>query len=131
MLGAGAFAIFFGGVLLDGLSAGFIGFVIYLMSQVRRLHQQNRIIYTTVACFLSGLLAQACVAIGFGVNLDMVLIGDIMIFIPGLTMVKGVREFFYSDILTGICRLVEAMLIASAIAVGYVVSLMLGGQLAW
>lgn len=46
-------------------------------------------------------------------------------------MVKGVREFFYSDILTGIWRLVEAMLIAAAIAVGYVVSLMLGGQLAW
>lgn len=131
ILGAGAFAIFFGGVLLDGLSSGFIGFVIYLMSQVRRLHHQNRIIYTTVACFLSGLLAQGCVAIGFGVNLDMVLIGDIMIFIPGLTMVKGVREFFYSDILTGIWRLVEAMLIAAAIAVGYVVSLMLGGQLAW
>lgn len=83
ILGAGAFAIFFGGVLLDGLSSGFIGFVIYLMSQVRRLHHQNRIIYTTVACFLSGLLAQGCVAIGFGVNLDMVLIGDIMIFIPG------------------------------------------------
>ena len=77
------------------------------------------------------MLAQGCVAIGFGVNLDMVLIGDIMIFIPGLTMVKGVREFFYSDILTGIWRLVEAMLIAAAIAVGYVVSLMLGGHLAW
>ena len=41
------------------------------------------IIYTVVACFLAGLLAQACVGIGFGVNLDLIMIGDIMLFIPG------------------------------------------------
>lgn len=71
------------------------------MEQVRRVHQQNKIIYTVVACFLAGLLAQACVGIGFGVNLDLIMIGDIMLFIPGLVIVNGVREFFYADILTG------------------------------
>ena len=116
LLGAGAFAIFFGGV-------------VYLMEQVRRVHQQNKIIYTVVACFLAGLLAQACVGIGFGVNLDLIMIGDIMLFIPGLVIVNGVREFFYADILTGLYRLVEALLIAGAIAAGYAVSLMMGGSL--
>lgn len=29
------------------------------------------------------------------------MIGDIMLFIPGLVIVNGVREFFYADILTG------------------------------
>lgn len=100
-MGAGAFAIFFGGVFLDGVAAGAIGGVVYLMEQVRRVHQQNKIIYTVVACFLAGLLAQACVGIGFGVNLDLIMIGDIMLFIPGLVIVNGVREFFYADILTG------------------------------
>ena len=126
LLGAGAFAIFFGGVFLDGVAAGAIGGVVYLMEQVRRVHQQNKIIYTVVACFLAGLLAQACVGIGFGVNLDLIMIGDIMLFIPGLVIVNGVREFFYADILTGLYRLVEALLIAGAIAAGYAVSLMMG-----
>ena len=103
--------------------------VVYLMEQVRRVHQQNKIIYTVVACFLAGLLAQACVGIGFGVNLDLIMIGDIMLFIPGLVIVNGVREFFYADILTGLYRLVEALLIAGAIAAGYAVSLMMGGSL--
>ena len=49
LLGAGAFAIFFGGVFLDGVAAGAIGGVVYLMEQVRRVHQQNKIIYTVVA----------------------------------------------------------------------------------
>ena len=102
---------------------------IYLMEQVRRLHRQNKVIYTTVACFLSGILAQLCVAIGFGTNLDRIMIGDIMLFIPGLVIVNGVREFFYADILTGVYRLIEALLIAGAIAVGYAVSLVIGGQI--
>ena len=114
---------------MDGVAAGAIGGVVYLMEQVRRVHQQNKIIYTVVACFLAGLLAQACVGIGFGVNLDLIMIGDIMLFIPGLVIVNGVREFFYADILTGLYRLVEALLIAGAIAAGYAVSLMMGGSL--
>lgn len=57
------------------------------------------------------------------------MIGDIMLFIPGLVIVNGVREFFYADILTGLYRLVEALLIAGAIAAGYAVSLMMGGSL--
>lgn len=129
LLGAGAFAVFFGGGLVDGLAAAFIGGLIYLMEQVRRLHHQNRVIYTAVACFLSGLLAQACVGVGFGSDLARIMIGDIMLFIPGLVIVNGVREFFYTDILTGFYRIVEALLIAGAIAVGYAVSLMMGGSL--
>ena len=40
---------------------------------------------------------------------------------------NGVRELFYSDILTGIYRMTEALLGAGAIAVGYAVALMVGG----
>ena len=129
VVAAGAFAVFFGGSVLDGLASGFVGGLIYLMEQVRRVHHQNRIIYTAVACFLSGLLALGCVGVGFGTDLDRIMIGDIMLFIPGLAMVNGVREFFYADILTGIYRLIEAMLIAGAIALGYAVALMMGGRM--
>ena len=129
VLGSGAFAVFFGGSLLDGVASGTIGGIVYVMEQVRRVHRQNKVIYTAVACFLAGLLAQLCLWLGFGNNLDRVMIGDIMLFIPGLVIVNGVREFFYADILTGVYRLIEALLIAGAIALGYAVALMLGGRL--
>lgn len=125
----GAFAIFFGGVFLDGVAAGAIGGVVYLMEQVRRVHQQNKIIYTVVACFLAGLLAQACVGIGFGVNLDLIMIGDIMLFIPGLVIVNGVREFFYADILTGSIAWWRRSSLQGPSPPGYAVSLMMGGSL--
>lgn len=127
LLGAGAFAVFFGGTLLDGLTAAVIAAVIYGMDQIRRAHHQHRIIYTVVACFVSGILARIWAGLGLGVHLDMIMIGDVMLFIPGLALVNGVRELFYSDILTGIYRMTEALLGAGAIAVGYAVALMVGG----
>lgn len=130
LLGAGPFAIFFGGGLLDGIVASLIAGVIYLMEQFRRLHRQHKTIYTVVACFLAGLLARACAGLSSNLHLDWIMIGDIMIFIPGLSLVNGVRELFYTDILTGIYRMTEAVLGAGAIAVGYAAALMIGGGLA-
>ena len=43
------------------------------------------------------------------------------------TLVNGVRELFYADILTGIYRVIEACLGAGAIAVGFAAALMIGG----
>ena len=127
LLGSGAFAVFFGGNLLDGLAAAAIGFFIYCLEQFRRAHRQHRTIYTLIACFLSGLLARTVAGLGWGLELDQIVIGTIMIFIPGLALVNGVRELFYSDILTGIYRMTEAVLGAGAIAIGYAAAMMMGG----
>ena len=128
LLGSGACAVFFGGSLLDGLLCSLIGIVIYFMERGRALFAQNRILYTLEACFLSGVLARLLTAsLVCPVRLDMIMIGDIMLFIPGLALMNGVRELFYADILTGIYRVVEAVLGAGAIAVGYALSLLIGG----
>lgn len=129
LLGAGAFAIFFGGSLFDGIAASVIAAVVYLMEQIRFFHGQNRTIYTIVACFISGILAQVLSRLSGSIHLDMVMIGDIMLFIPGLSLVNGVRELFYADILTGIYRMIEAVLGAGAIATGYAAAIVIGGVL--
>ncbi len=59
------------------------------------------------------------------------MIGEIMLLIPGLSLVNGVRELFYRDIVTGTYRLVEALILAVAIAAGFGVAIiLLGGGLA-
>lgn len=129
ILGTGAFAIFFGGTLLDGFVSALIACGLYGLDHLRVRNQQNRTIYIVVACFVAGMLAKFCKNLIPGVDLDMIAIGDIMLFIPGLALVNGVRELFYADILTGIYRMVEAVLGAGAIAVGYTVAFMIGGGL--
>ena len=128
-LGVGAFTVLFGGTMMDCLLASVISVLIYAMNQFRRSHNQHHIIYTVMACFTVGMFAQIFAGLSPRIHLDMVMIGDVMLFVPGLDMANGVRELFYSDILTGIYRMTGAVLSAAAIAVGYMVALVIGGYL--
>lgn len=128
MLAAGSFAVFFGGNIYDGLAAALIGVFIYFMDYHFRLRNINNIVYTFTASFLAGVLAILCMYIGIGSNIDKVMIGDIMLFIPGLLLVNSIQEMFNKDIVAGLYKFIEALLTAVAIAGGYAMSmLMLGG----
>lgn len=127
MCAAGGFAVFFGGAWQDGVVATIIAIAIFGMDNFFQIRKLNRVIYTVIACFLSGCLAQLFGYMGLCVKIDKVMIGDIMIFIPALVLVNGVKEMFYQDIITGVYRLVEALMIAIAIAVGFGSSMMLLG----
>lgn len=131
VLAAGAFAVFFGGTLSDGLSAALIAVAVVAMDRVFRLRNMHRILHTVIACFISGCLSLALVRLGLGSNADKVMIGVIMLFIPALAAVNGVQEMFHRDIMTGLFRLTEALLAALAIAIGFAASIMLlgGGHL--
>lgn len=112
MLAAGGFSVFYGGDLKDGLAAAAIAIVIY----------------TFVAGFVSGLLALGLTRLGLGHQADKIMIGDIMLLIPGLLLVNAIKEMFNRDIVTGLYRLIEAVLVALAIAGGYALAfLVMGG----
>ena len=124
----GSFAVFFGGEIYDGLAAAVIGLFIYFMDNHFKLRNINNIVYTFTASFLAGLLAILCTKIGLGHNLDKVMIGDIMLFIPGLLLVNSIQEMFNKDIVAGLYKFIEALLTAVAIAAGYALSMiMIGG----
>lgn len=128
------FAIFFGGDFFDGIASALVSAVIFATDRLlnhRIQSNQNRLFYTFLASFLSGCLAVLLVRLGLGHHADKIMIGDVMLFIPGLSLVNGVRELFYRDILTGVYRLVEAIIMAVAIAAGFGVAIYLcGGVLA-
>ena len=130
MLAAGSFAIFFGGNLHDGLAAAVVGIFIYLMDYHFRLKKINNIVYTLTASFFAGALAIISTYFGLGESIDKIMIGDIMLFIPGLLLVNSVQEMFNKDIVAGLYKLIEALFTATAIAGGYALSMiLLGGML--
>lgn len=124
-----AFAMFFGGSIFDGLGSALVAVFIYLMDHYFHLRRYNYIVYTVVACFIASCLAEICFKVGIGDNIDMLMSGDVMIFIPGLAMVNGIKEMIYRDIITGIFRIMEAFLVAVAIAVGYALGILLFAML--
>lgn len=127
ILPAGAFSVFFGGSVRDGLCAAALGIVVFAMDRLLRMKRMSKIVYTIFACFATGVLSQLLCKIGLGDNANFIMIGLIMLFIPTLAIVNGVREIFLRDIITGVCRLTEALMTAVAIALGFAAAIMIMG----
>ena len=55
--------------------------------------------------------------------MDMILIGDIMLLIPGLAMTNAIRNLLVGDTISGAVRLAESLIWAAALAGGFMVAL--------
>lgn len=129
IIAAMGFTIFFGGNYLDSLASAPIAFVIYLINAYVKSTGVNRLFFTALSSALSGFLALTFVHFGFGENANMIMIGDIMLMVPGLMIVNSVREMLCGDIMSGLLRLLESVIIALAIACGFAVAIITMGKI--
>lgn len=58
---------------------------------------------------------------------DMVLIGVIMLLVPGIPFTNAIRDILLGDIISGSLRLVEAVLLAAMLALGMMAAIWLMG----
>lgn len=129
ILGASAFAIFFGGTLRDSLCAGLLACIIVLMKHHLKA-KLNYIVYYVLTSFVVGIIGILLCKIGIGQNIDKILIGAVMLLIPGIAMTNSIRDMLLGDTMSGILRFIESLLMAISIAVGFGFSIyLLGGIL--
>ena len=117
-LGPAGFAILFGGTLIDALWAGLCGILIGLANHW--LHKKNvNSFFTTIAtAFIMAFTAYGAGALGATRNTDSVIIGAIMLLVPGLLFTNAMRDIIFGDTNSGTNRIVQVLLIAAAIALG-------------
>ena len=123
VLAAGSYAIFFGGTLLDGVAAAVFGAMICLL--------QLRLDKTEINTVARNLLISLLVGIGVGIasqcmsvlHMDKILIGDIMLLIPGLAMINAVRNILLGNTISGLVRLADSLLWAGSLAGGFMIAL--------
>ena len=128
-LSAGAFAVMFGGDLLDSFIAAFAGALIYLIDLLP-FRQINRLAKTVIQSFLGGLIACLAVRLGIGHDEGMIMIGTIMVIVPGVSFGTAFRDLLCGDILAGSLKTVQCILAASMIAAGYLLAMFtVGGVL--
>ena len=72
----------------------------------------------------------AAVRAGLIASPDNVIIGNIMTLIPGVGLTTSLRDLFVGDTVTGIMQSIEAVLLALAIASGYLLTALLFGGVA-
>ena len=119
LIGAGGFAVFFGGNLMDGLLAGLFGILICLLQRVIAPIAQNRMIENFLCSFVTGvLICLACRVIPIA-QADKIMIADIMLLIPGIAFTNSLRDLFSGDTISGLVRFMESLLLAVVIALGF------------
>lgn len=126
-IGAGMFTLFFQGSLRDALCAGLCGVAIGLCQWGMERLKANLFFKTLAAGAVSAFLALILTRIGLGVSADLITIGALMILVPGVALTNAVRDVMVGDMVSGISKLGEAVLIAVAIALGTGFALTLGG----
>ncbi|HAQ28504.1 MAG TPA: threonine/serine exporter [Ruminococcaceae bacterium] len=124
---AGAFAIFFGGSFLDGAVAAVVGIVLKLIVFATEKTQVNMIFANVVCSFVICSIAFIFVMLGFGNSTDKIIIGNIMLLIPGVALTNAIRDMISGDIMAGMLRFCEACLVALAIAAGYILAALVFG----
>ena len=115
---AGSFALFFGGTVLDGLIAFLAGIVMYFIDAIR-VKRVNAIAKVVLSSFAASLIAGISCRLGIGDNGAMIIIGSIMLLVPGITIGIAMRDIFCGDTLAGMLKLLQACLCALMVAFGY------------
>ena len=128
-LGAAAFAVYFGGSWLDALAAGVIGLVLKLFD-ANRPSYLNKMASTVICSFIGGMLAYLMTMVGVGSKVDVIMMGTIMLLIPGAYFGYALRDLLFGDFLAGSLKLIQTFLVAGMIALGFGLSILLMGGIA-
>ncbi len=124
-IAAGGFTIVLNGTPSDGLAAFFCGVLIGIMIILLGQRQTPYFFTSLLGGFLSGVAASLFHRILPSAGMDMIIVGSIMPLLPGITMTNAIRDIMEGNFISGNSKLVEALLVAFAIAggVGFGVSL--------
>ena len=117
-LGTAGFGVFFGGTLIDGLCSGVCGTILCLTDRFLAKHKTNQFFKTIACAFIMTMVAYVFGLLNIANNTDMVIIGSLMMLVPGLIFTNAIRDIIYGDTNSGINRIVQVLLIAAAIALG-------------
>ncbi|BCB02270.1 membrane protein [Bacillus sp. KH172YL63] len=120
-IASGCFLIMFQGIWKDFIPAlitGGIGFtsLIYFHRFV-----PIKFFAEFLASFIIGMLSFGFVQLGYGQELDKIIIGSVMPLVPGLLITNAVRDLMAGHLVSGLSKGAEAFLTAFAIGTGIAV----------
>ncbi len=126
MIGVSAFCIFFGGTIIDALFSAISGLIIQNIPY-------NKISYskftkTLIESTISGIISFIPSLLGLPTHPDKIMIGTIMLLIPGLSVGIAIRDMMSENIISGILELAEAIIITFAINIGFGIAILLFGS---
>ena len=109
----------------DGLLAGVIAVLVFWMERCLAPFCMNGVEFQFIASFCCGISTLLFCRTGPQLHADKILIGIIMLLIPGIMLTNSIRDILLGDIISGSLRLVEAILMAAVLALGMMAAIWL------
>lgn len=116
---AAGMAVFFGGSMADGIASAVFALLVCIMQERIQPFCTNRMTFNLICSFFVGLLIAITAGQISFLHADRIIIGVIMLLIPGIAMTNAVKDIMVGDTISGIMRLTESLLWASALACGF------------
>ena len=127
VMAAAAFSVFFGGTLGDGAAAGTFAVFICFCQYYFIPRCPNRLIFNLFCSLTAGIGIYGLTALLPGLQADKIIIGDIMLLIPGIAITNSVKDMLVGDTIAGTMRFLESLLWAGALAGGFMASMWIMG----
>lgn len=112
------FTYLFGGRGSDLLASLLTGFILSFVLIFLNKKNTSAFLTSLTGGGVVGISTLLILNLGIGLNMDKIIIGAIMPLVPGVGITNSIRDVLEGDFMSGSGRILEAFLVASAIAVG-------------
>ena len=113
------FSMMFGGKLSDILAAAIVGAILATVMTVGKIAKLSNVFVHVLSGLGIAMITVALQSFLFpNLAIDIVIVSAIMPIVPGVAITNAIRDTIQGDYLSGCARILEALLVAMAIAVG-------------
>lgn len=120
-----AFTVFFGGNWMDALVAAVGACIICLMQRYLKKYCSAELFFNLITSFVTGMAVSVISLFVDGLHVNQILIGDIMVLIPGIAITNSIRYILSGDIISSFEKLMDSLMQAFGIAAGFMLALFL------
>ena len=116
-----AFCLFFGGGMIDSVVAFFVGLVVCYVLDLKS-NRLNSMAKTVISSFASAVLAGFAFILMPHINVDSIIIGAIMLLVPGLMFGTSMKDLLCGDLIAGTLKILQAFIQTLMIGFGYMLA---------
>ena len=113
-----AFAVLFGGGIIDFIGAFIIGILTKSLSLFLNKSSLNEFFINSICGALISIYSILLLNLGIIGDLNKVVAGSIMLLVPGLSLTNSIRDILEGQLLAGLSKAAEALFIGISTAVG-------------
>lgn len=112
------FCYLLGGRPYDSIVSFFLGMLLQVFLLSAAKHHTSKFIMNILGSALVTIGSLVLYVAGTGIRFDRIIIGGIILLVPGVPLVNAIRDLFNGDYLSGSIRLIDALLTGMCIAIG-------------